>query len=409
MKKVRGGRMNKTDVLKLNGQYIGMQMPYWMGYSVLSTFTSVFLLSRAVTNGQIGVILALANLLAAVVQPFLATFADRMTKLYLSQLAALMAGGLIFFAAILLIVPDQLLVIGAIYLLLYASLLLLQPLTISIGTFFISRGYSLNFGVARGLGSLAFAGAATVAGILIKRFSPNVILYLLIAIFLLFAVVTLTIDTRKSGGKYSGHHDPIVGNESAEEPIDLLSFAKKYRRFMLLIVGVSLLFVFHNIVNNYMYQIMQPLGGNTSDVGASLSIAALFELPTMFLFLAILKFFKVSHLMRAAALFFSIKAAIILLAGNIFMINLAQSLQMTGFALHTMASVYYTNQIIPQKDLVKGQTLMIAANTVGGIVGSFLGGQLLSFFSVYAMLLVGTIISIAGTLLVWVSVEDATK
>lgn len=400
--------MERTKVLKLNGQYIGMQMPYWMGYSVLSTFTSVFLLARELTNSQIGVILALANLLAAILQPFLAAFADRTVKLLLSQLAALLAIGLIFLAASLLVVSDQVFLIGVIYVLLYASLLLLQPLTIAIGTFFISRGYALNFGVARGLGSLAFAVAATVTGLLIKHFSATVILYGLMGIFLVFVLVTLTLDTRKIGGKYSAHQQTVQSAAATanEEPIDLVSFAKKYHRFMSLIVGVSLLFVFHNIVNNYMYQIMQPLGGNASDVGTSLSIAALFELPTMFLFLAILKFFNVSQLMRAAALFFSIKAVIILLAGNLFMINLAQSLQMTGFALHTMASVYYTNQIIPQKDLVKGQTLMIAANTVGGIIGSFLGGQLLSFFSVQAMLLAGTVISIVGTLLVWGSVED---
>lgn len=87
------------------------------------------------------------------------------------------------------------------------------------------------------------------------------------------------------------------------------------------------------------------------------------------------------------------------------MINLAQGLQMVGFAMHTMASVYYTNQIIPQKDLVKGQTLMAMANTVGGIIGSLVGGQMLNFLSVQAMLLIGTVISIIGTVIVWGTVQ----
>ena len=55
------------------------------------------------------------------------------------------------------------------------------------------------------------------------------------------------------------------------EPIGLLEFAKKYKRFMVLLVGVSLLFVFHTITNSYMYQIMQPLGGTEANVGSSLS------------------------------------------------------------------------------------------------------------------------------------------
>lgn len=395
-----------TKHMKLNLQYISMQIPYWMGFSVLGTFTSVFLLSRDFTNGEIGMVLSLANLLAALVQPFLASFADRMTRVRLSQLAAGMAVLLVLFSGILLVLPKVFLVVAFIYVLMYACLVLLQPMMIAIGTFFISRGYSLNFGIARGLGSLAFAGAAAVTGVLIERFSPTIILYLLIGIFLVFALMALSIDTRKHGGQYSAsllqetHHEG-----QTTEPIGLLAFAQEYKRFMFLLVGVSLLFVFHTIINSYMFQIMQPLGGTAANAGTSLSVAALSELPTMFFFSWFLRRFKIRSLMRIAAFFFSIKALLILFAGTIFLINVAQSLQMVGFAMHTMASVYYTNQIIPQKDLVKGQTLMATANTIGGIIGAFVGGQMLSVLSVSAMLLIGTMISIAGTLIVWVSVE----
>lgn len=396
----------KTNHIKLNLQYISMQIPYWMGFSVLGTFTSVFLLSRDFTNGQIGLVLSLANLLAAVVQPFLASFADRMIRVRLSQLAAGMAVLLALFSGVLLALPKVFLIVAFIYVLLYACLVLLQPMTIAIGTFFISRGYGLNFGVARGLGSLAFAAAAAVTGVLIERFSPTIILYLLIGIFLFFAVMALLIDTRKQGGKYSeslniDHHR----EGSLEEPIGLIAFTKKYKRFMFLLFGVSLLFVYHTIINSYMFQIMQPLGGTAANAGSSLSVAALSELPTMFLFTWVLRRFKIHSLMRVAAFFFSVKAVLILFSGSIFLINVAQSLQMIGFAMHTMASVYYTNQIIPQKDLVKGQTLMATANTVGGIIGAFVGGQMLSFLSVSAMLLIGTVISIVGTVIVWLSVE----
>lgn len=398
--------MENSKQLKLNLQYIGMQVPYWMGYSVLGTFTSVFLLSRDFTNGQIGMVLALANLLAALVQPFLASFADRMTRIRLSQLAAGMAALLVLFSGVLALLPKEFLIVAVVYLLLYACLVLLQPLTIAIGTFFISRGYGLNFGLARGLGSLAFAGAAAVTGVLIEAFSANIILFLLIGIFLFFMVITLFLDTRKHGGNYSDSLLVVeMAEDQLEEPIDLFSFMKKYKRFMGLLAGASLLFVFHTIVNSYMFQIMQPLGGSEANVGTSLSIAALSELPTMFFFSWLLKRFKIHSLMRGAAFFFSIKALIILFAGNLFMINLAQGLQMVGFAMHTMASVYYTNQIIPQKDLVKGQTLMAMANTVGGIIGSLVGGQMLNFLSVQAMLLIGTVISIMGTVIVWGTVQ----
>lgn len=402
--------MEKTNQIKLNLQYISMQIPYWMGYSVLGTFTSVFLLARGFTNGQIGLILSLANLFAALLQPFLAAYADRMKRLQLSQLAAGMAILLVFFSGALLVLPKSLLVVSVVYLLLYASLVLLQPMTIAIGTFFISRGYALNFGVARGLGSLAFAGAAAATGVLIERFSADIILYLLIGLFLLFTVATLFLDTRKQNGKYSASLLKSHPHEDIKaEPLGILAFAKKYKRFMGVIVGVSLLFVFHVIINSYMFQIIQPLGGTEADVGTSLSTAAISELPTMFLFSWLLRHFKTHTLMRTAAFFFTVKALLILFAGNVSVINLAQSTQMVGFALYTMASVYYTNQIIPPKDLVKGQTLMASANTVGGIVGSLIGGQMLSFLSVSSMLLIGTVISAVGTVIVWLTVEKSVQ
>ena len=50
---------------------------------------------------------------------------------------------------------------------------------------------------------------------------------------------------------------------------------------------------------------------------------------------------------------------------------------------------------------------MATANTVGGIVGAFLGGQLLSFLSVSMMLVIGTIISLVGTVIVCLTIEKS--
>ncbi|GCF95323.1 hypothetical protein NRIC_32140 [Enterococcus florum] len=400
--------MKKQQSLQLNLRYISLQVPYWMGYSILATFASVFLLAKEFNNGQIGLILSAANLLATVAQPFLASFADRMQRWTLSQLSAAMAAVLVLLSTALLVIFNHYLLIAVLYVLLYTCLILLQPMTISIGTFFISRGYSLNFGVARGLGSLAFALASAGTGLLIERFSVNVVLYALIGIFAFFAVATRFLDTRKTAGTYSlsVNEEEQMEELVLEDPCSLPVFVRRYKRFMGLIVGVACLFVFHTIVNSYMYQIMQPLGGTEANVGSSLSIAALSELPTMFLFTWLMSRFKLKSLIRLAAVFFTIKAVLILAAPNILLINVAQTLQMIGFALHTTASVYYTSKIIPKRDLIKGQTLMSTANTIGGIVGSFLGGQLLNSFSVSVMLLAGTLISAIGTILVFLMAEE---
>ena len=70
---------------------MAMQIPYWMGFSILSSFASVFLLSRHLSDGQIGVVLAAGNLLAVLLQPLAASLADRSVRFTLSQFTAILA------------------------------------------------------------------------------------------------------------------------------------------------------------------------------------------------------------------------------------------------------------------------------------------------------------------------------
>ena len=50
---------------------------------------------------------------------------------------------------------------------------------------------------------------------------------------------------------------------------------------------------------------------------------------------------------------------------------------MGAFALYIPASVYYVNETMAPRDKFKGQAVMTATNTLGGVIGSLLGGFLL--------------------------------
>ena len=94
--------------------------------------------------------------------------------------------------------------------------------------------------------------------------------------------------------------------------------------------------------------------------------------------------------MRTAALFFTLKSLVILLADHIWLINLAQCLQIFAFALHTAASVYYTNQVIPPKDQVKGAGSDDNGQHGGRRAGHFPGRSAPSCLGRINMLLTGT-------------------
>jgi len=56
-------------------------------------------------------------------------------------------------------------------------------------------------------------------------------------------------------------------------------------------------------------------------------------------------------------------------------------------------------------DRIKGQAYLTTTMTLGGVFGSLLGGTLIDALSIPSMLLIATIISAAGSLLVVVFTE----
>ena len=53
----------------LTGQYSAVQGTFWMGYCVCISFAAVYLQGLGYTNAQLGVVMAVGNLLGAVLGP----------------------------------------------------------------------------------------------------------------------------------------------------------------------------------------------------------------------------------------------------------------------------------------------------------------------------------------------------
>lgn len=394
--------MVEQKISWLNTRYAIVQASYWMSFAVVFAFGSVFLLSRGFDNRQIGVIMAMGNVLAAICQSPVASFADRSEKVSLSMISAVTGGGIIGASILLMMLSGQKGLSGLLFLLAATMVLILQPLVNAVGMFFVNKGYSVNFGLARGIGSASYALMASLLGFLVEDFGEKVILYALLAVYVVYVISICFMDTRKDS-----HRTEVKLKEKEETSSSLKEFVLTYRKFMLMLVGVALLFANHNILNTYMFQIMQSVGGGSQDMGISMALAAISELPAMFLFSWLIIRFRCRSLLQLSAVFFSVKSVLFVFAGSVGMIHGAQLAQALAFALFTPASVYYVNQNIARKDHVKGQALSTTANTVGGVIGSLVGGQLLAGVGAKWMLIVGAMLSIAGTVIVCFFAEEA--
>ena len=71
-------------------RYTALQGSYWACYCCIMTFSSVYLLARDFTNAQIGVLISVAGILSAVLQPTVSRVADGLKRLSLRQFCALL-------------------------------------------------------------------------------------------------------------------------------------------------------------------------------------------------------------------------------------------------------------------------------------------------------------------------------
>jgi PPP family 3-phenylpropionic acid transporter len=195
--------------------------------------------------------------------------------------------------------------------------------------------------------------------------------------------------------------------QPAEQKGSLVSggFLRKYERFIPFMIGIGCLFIFHTIINVYLVQIITPLGGKDSDLGISLTIAALCELPAFFGFSYLVSRFDTRTLLKAAGIFYVLRSLVFLFASSVWMVNLGQVIQGVTYALYLPASVYYINQIMKDEDKVKGQTLITGATTLGSVCGSIVGGWLLDRFNIQIMLIFGVAAAVGGCLFVIYSVS----
>lgn len=384
----------KSNDRKYTVKYSVIHSLYWSIFCSSCSFAAVFLLAKHFTNSQIGVVLAAANILAVFLQPAVAAFSDATKKISMKNLTALLVGMAGAATAARYFVPARFGVLATMFILELTILFTLQPLVNSLGMNLINRGVSINFGLARGLGSLAFAVLSLFLGTLVDRCGPDSLTVVSFALYAGLAVSVFTFTGNSSG-------QALSPSDRAENPLskptgNLAAFALQHKKFSVLIIAVALTFSSHTMINNYMIQIMKNMGGNATNMGIATGIAAAIELPTMVFFGYLVKKVRCSSIIKFSLLFFLIKTVLTLLANSVWMIYAAQLFQCCSYALFIPASIYYVNMIIPHDDLAKGQAFMTSAITLGGVGASLVGGLLLDGSGVRGMLIAGSVAAALG-------------
>lgn len=383
--------MSKTT--KLNINYGVIQALYFSAFCAISGFASVYMLNAGISNSVIGLSLALANVFAFVIQPFIAAYLDQHKEIPISRAISLMILIMIT-ASGLLFVFDSPLFVTVFQIAIITIGLCLIPLINTLAFAFEKHGIELNYSIPRGIGSGAYASASLFLGWFTSKYNAN-LLPLFYIIFTSAMLVSLQqFKLPKEKGESSHNQTPEV--ETSHNELSLGKFVMEYKMFMVVLAGCFLIYISHLVLNNFAFQIISNVGGNSSNMGIAVSIAAYVEIPVMFMFSKIKKRFSLNTLFIFSGVMFVIKTAVTWLAPSVGFIYFAQALQMFAYAPFILCTVYYVNEAINPADKVKGQSFMTMAMTLSGIVASLASGVLIDSVGVKMLLLYTTILTIAG-------------
>lgn len=377
---------------KLTVTYAMIQMCYWMNFAAITGFTSVYLLHAGFTNTQIGILIALAGAICSVLQPVLASYADRPASPSLKKILITASGGMILIAVLLLLLQKSFILTGFFYTVAVTLLQLIMPLINSLGMESLNQGKHLNFGVARGMGSASYGIAAYILGVIVAAMGEVTVPVAMLLGFaaLLFALTAFPFQKTKKA-------DP---GKTKKNDDGLIYFFRKYRRFCVTLCGCVFIYIGHVLINNFAFQIVESKGGGSSEMGLAIAVAAIVELPTMFLFGYMLKKVRVDIWFRVSGIFFVLKSLGTLLAPNMMTYYAVQIFQMFGWALITVSSVYYVNSIMEEQDAIKGQAYMTMTYTLGSVLASLIGGMLIDAAGVNSMLGVSVAAGAIGMLII---------
>jgi PPP family 3-phenylpropionic acid transporter len=355
--------------------YASLQGLYWATYCAIYSFTSLFLLHEGLQNQWIGFILAGASILSVVLQnvvsPHVNTSKRLTTKNIFQGLVLLILIDLI----VLLLLRQVLLVVLLTFFAANVFVLAIQSFLNSYSFELSANGLPVNFGFSRGIGSLIFAMTSFAIGQLAATFTAGIIPIVAVTLTVLFLICILLAPKV-----------PVKLNTTRKKKKSFIDLLHHYHFLGYFIVGTICIWTFHTIVSSYMTQIMLHFGGNSHDIGFTLSLTALMEIPAMIAFTRLLKFKPASFWLRFAAYVYVVRGLFILLATSVLTVEITQLLQALSFAIFVPAAAYWLNETMETADKVLGQTNFVTGMIVGGVVGALAGGVLIDHFGIHVLL-----------------------
>ncbi|WP_031547795.1 MFS transporter [Oribacterium sp. FC2011] len=378
------------DERKENIRYSALVGLHTMTMCVGFNFVTYYLSGSGLKESYIGTVVSVSCLLAVIIQQISGRLVDSGKadgKKLLKTIALLEAisGFLLFFV-------KPVFISAVLFGILLAVTLIMAPLINSFSFYYKSSGISVNYGIARGVGSLCFSGISMLLGYMTVHSGREVVplTYGLIGLSIFFTAVSMPVLNVNRAV------------ESEPEKKKPMRFSD-YPGFIWMLVGLSLVMLFHNMVMTYFIHVIERIGGDSGNLGMAIGIAAIVEIPVLFLYTKVKGNRPSSVFLTISGMAFLAKAVLFIFARTILMIYLIQCLQCLAYGLMAASRVYYVDELMGEKYEATGQAYISATETLGLVLGSAIGGIIMQNYGTGLLLTSGAVFCAIGAALMLIS------
>ena len=380
----------------LNRPFFALQGLIITIQAITASFLSTILVRQGFPSADIGLTFTLAALGAMILRPLLGTLCDRVVCVRpLTLLGALLSSlcytGLVFGPPI-----HQLQLVLAV--LTHVIICSTTSIVDSWSTRLIFDGYNINFGLTRSAGSLFYAIACALFGMVMAQYGPKLGSFVLIVLFLALVFTVLRLP------------DPTLAPRT-RKTVTLgrgIAVLSRNRVYCLTLLGFFLANISTAQGDSFLsVRMITELGGTEADMGLAFFLQALSEVPVLVLYQTTRRRFRIPlrYLMALSAFVFAFKPLLFGLAGSPTALILISMLNGLGFGIYVTAVVDFILETVDQQYLSTGQLIFSAAgmglgsmigNAFGGIVSDRIGaGHTMICFSIFGIL--GALIIFFGT------------
>ncbi|TDF95982.1 MFS transporter [Paenibacillus piri] len=352
-------------------------------YSTMAVITSYFPLyfqSKGFSTVQIGLLYAIGPMISIGSNLFWGLMSDKF------QTVKKILVGILACQFIMAFFVSQTLHFGLLMTLM-AMFFFFQSPTSSLNdslTLLTISGTKKSYASFRVWGSIGFAVASLVFGLLLKSNGPGITFLLCLGtIGVSFALSLFLTDARSSSFKKPDFRvlGKIIGS----------------RRFVLFLLTVMTVSVAHRFNDGFLGLFLQKLGADQSIVGWAWLISASSEIPVFILLSKYGHRFKELPLLVLCSLVYVLRFIAMSLIDNPIWVIVVQAFHSISFGIFMFTVIRYIQQVVPDEYRATGQAIYaVTWSGAAGLLSGTLGGWLYNTWGPHTMYGAGAMLSFIG-------------